>query len=124
MDTGPSFSGINMEHQFKQFGLPRGPRTGNQRRKRGLNYLQDLRRRGGLGHQEWASVMLSIPELDFYVLTKRYPDLISPDQQIANKAMDKFLRSPESAPYRVRDTDKPNVIRQSSIIMPKDLKNG
>jgi len=112
------------ENQFRDFGLPRGTRTGNPQRRKGLDYLRSLRARGGLHHQEWGTVMLSIPELDFYVITKRYPDMLSPDMEIANKAMDKFLRSPESAPYRVRDTDKPGVIRQSSIVMPRDLKNG
>lgn len=111
-------------NQFRKFGLPRGPKTGNAQRRKGLDYLRSLRAGGGLGHQEWASVMLSIPELDFYVITNRYPDMLSPDPEISNKAFDKFLRSPESAPYRVRDTDKPGVNRTSSIIVPKDIRNG
>jgi hypothetical protein len=59
-----------------------------------------------LGHQPWGSTILQIPELDFYVLVKRYPDLMSADAEISTRAYDKFLRSPESEPYRVRTTDK------------------
>lgn len=105
-------------HQFKQFGLPRGTKQGNQHRKRGLNALQDIRNNGGLGHNEFGSVVLSIPELDFYVLARRFPDLVAPDPETNRKAWDKFLVSPESAPYRTRNTDRKGVIRQSSIVVP------
>lgn len=107
-----------LPHQFKEHGMPKGSRKGNAQRKAGLNALQDMRNSGGLGHNEFGSVVLSIPELDFYVLSRRYPDLVAPDAETNKKAWDRFLASPESAPYRTRTTDRKGVIRQSSIIVP------
>jgi hypothetical protein len=95
------------EHQFKKFGFPDGTKKGNAGRKEILNLNKELRNlTDPLGHSPWGSIILQIPELDFYVLVKRYPDLMSPDAEISTRAYDKFLRSPESLPYRVRNTDK------------------
>ena len=51
---------------------------------------------------EWARWALSIPQLDHYYLCKTYPDLASPDKHTREKALAKFMASPESAPYKVR----------------------
>ena len=51
---------------------------------------------------EWARWALSIPQLDHYYLCKKYPDLASPDKHTREKALAKFMASPESAPYKVR----------------------
>jgi hypothetical protein len=109
-------------NQLERFGAPRGTRHGNPQRKAGLNYLNNLRNDGGLGHQEWASVVLSIPELDFIVLCKRFPELQSPDAEINRRAWERFLVSSDSAPYRVRTTDGKGKARQSSIIKPERLR--
>lgn len=93
-------------------------RNGNVKRRKGLDELRKLRNDGGLGHQDFGSVVLSIPELDFAVLQRRYPDLISRDNETNKRAWLKFLASPESAPYRVRDTDGKGKQRQSSVIVP------
>jgi hypothetical protein len=93
--------------QFKLYGFPSGSKKGNAGRKEVLNLNKELRNlTNPLGHQPWGSTILQIPELDFYVLVKRYPDLMSADAEISTRAYDKFLRSPESEPYRVRTTDK------------------
>jgi hypothetical protein len=78
---------------------------GNTDRKNGLGFLQRLRNRGGAQHQDFGAVELSIPELDFYVITSRYPDLMSPDAEISTKAWNKFIRSSESAIYRTKSTN-------------------
>ena len=47
-----------------------------------------------------AGVELSIPEMDYAVLKIRYPELNSRDATERTKAWQKFIRSPESEPYR------------------------
>jgi len=51
---------------------------------------------------EWARWTLSIPQLDWYYLTKKYPDLTSLDKKTRETALAKFMASSESAPYKVR----------------------
>ena len=46
--------------------------------------------------------VLAIPVLDDYLLKKKYPDLNSPDKQIREIALARFMASSESAPYKVR----------------------
>lgn len=46
--------------------------------------------------------VLAIPELDHAILIKKYPDLASPDKDIKQRALAKFMASSESAPYKVR----------------------
>ena len=46
--------------------------------------------------------ILAIPELDHIHLLKKYPDLAAPDREIRQRALAKFMASPESAPYKVR----------------------
>jgi hypothetical protein len=105
-------------HQYKMFGLPNdGTKRGNADRRAVLEQNKQLRNRANpLGHNEWCSSVLHIPELDFYVIANRYPDMLSPDAEISRKAIDKFLRSSESLPYRVRNTDRPGVIHPSRVV--------
>jgi hypothetical protein len=92
--------------QHKEFGFPDfATHTGNASRDAGLDMLKELRLNGGAPHQDWGSVVLSIPPLDFVVITARYPELASLDHEINHKAWGRFLASSESKPYRVRDTD-------------------
>lgn len=60
---------------------------------------QDLMPQDRPGLGRWA---LSIPEEDWLRLSKKYPDLTCRDAQIRTKAMEKFIQSEESKPYRLR----------------------
>lgn len=51
----------------------------------------------------WARWTMSIPQLDWYYLCKKYPDLASQDKHTREAALAKFMASSESAPYKVRD---------------------
>ncbi len=91
--------------QFKQFGFPDGgTHTGNKDRAAHLAMVRSIREGnapaprhlGGLAGME-----LSIPELDYYVLVQRFPDLRSPDHEIKRNAWLKFLNGPLSEPYRI-----------------------
>ena len=65
----------------------------NQRLRNAPDTLNDL---------SFGRVALSIPELDHYHLLKKYPDLGSNDREIKQRALAKFMASPESEPYKVR----------------------
>lgn len=90
--------------QFRMFGLPTdGTKKGNAYRREVLNLNKEIRNSiEPLGHLPWGSSMLQIPELDYYVLIRRFPELNSPDAEIKTKSWDKFARSTASEPYRVR----------------------
>jgi hypothetical protein len=47
--------------------------------------------------------MLSIPFEDYLALQVKYPELASPDGQIKTRAYKRFMASPESKPYRLRE---------------------
>jgi hypothetical protein len=49
---------------------------------------------------DFGAVLLTIPELDYYVLLARFPDLASQDAEIKTRAWKKFARDPASLPYR------------------------
>lgn len=68
-----------------------------------LEIVADTRRepvadREGLGR--WA---LSVPYEDWLILKRKYPDLGARDGQIRTRAWQRFIQSPESYPYRMRD---------------------
>jgi hypothetical protein len=94
----------------KRFGVPEFvSHTGNQMRRAVLETNKQFRNAAEQApHMDFGSIVLTLPELDFYVLARRYPDLVSPDPEISTKAWDKFLRSSESQPYKVRATDGKN----------------
>ena len=50
----------------------------------------------------WARWSMSIPQLDWEHLKRKYPDLASQDKQIRETALAKFMASSESTPYKVR----------------------
>ena len=58
-----------------------------------------------MGHLDDASIMGRIPEGDFYILLRRFPELNSPDPTENNNAWEKFWRSSVSEPYRIRRND-------------------
>lgn len=92
------------ESPFKRFGLPAGPSLGNQGRAGLLEHLNNMRTGYAppAAKLEWGAHLLSIPELDYYVLIERFPDLKSPDHEIKRKAWLKFAKSDASLPYRAR----------------------
>lgn len=49
----------------------------------------------------FAAIELSIPELDYYVIVQRFPDLRSADPEIKRKAWMTFKNDPASEPYRI-----------------------
>lgn len=88
--------------QFKRFGLPQGPARGNPDRALHLKQLADIRsgRQDAPQKMDFGAVLLSIPELDYYVLLQRFPDLAAPDAEIKLRAWKKFAKDPASLPYR------------------------
>jgi hypothetical protein len=49
---------------------------------------------------DFGAHLLTIPELDYYVLIHRFPDLQSLDAEIKTRAWKKFARDAASLPYR------------------------
>lgn len=93
-------------NQFNRFGMPGGPSTPNRGRADHLQFL--AKRRNGMGparvqtdEGSFGYAALSIPELDYYVLVIRYPELNSKDPDEQRKAWQKFCRDDASLPYRV-----------------------
>jgi hypothetical protein len=92
--------------QFKRFGLPAGSARGNPGRAAHLRRIQHIREGTG-GHEKprdntaLGQMVLSIPELDYYVLIRRFPDLESPDGEIRKAAWLKFIKDDASLPYRI-----------------------
>lgn len=86
---------------------PGRKRSPNQARQELLSFLQRRRQSGARpavlptdeGTIGYAALM--IPELDFFVLQQRFPDLASKDAQIRTRAWQKFMRGPLSEIYRV-----------------------
>lgn len=95
-----------IRNQFETFGMPGGPDTPNKGRADHLENLSRRRREQGTAKVSatdgaFGYAALSIPELDYYVLVVRFPDLRSKDAEIKRKAWQKFCRDDASLPYRV-----------------------
>jgi len=68
-----------------------------------LERNQELRRNpGALQDLSFGRLALSIPELDYWHLRKKYPDMFEGDAETRQRALARFCASPESAPYKVR----------------------
>lgn len=92
--------------RFGESILKVASRAPNPERKRVLELNQSVRQaHEQMAHLDIGSLVLQIPELDYYVLMRRFPELDSRDAEIQRKAWDKFLRDPRSEPYRVRRND-------------------
>ena len=91
-----------MASQFKDHGFPetRGP---NAERQKHLAFVDRVRIEETAGPREFMQPMLSIPPLDWAVLRRRFPELVSSDPQIQKIAFDVFLAHPASEPYRVKE---------------------
>ncbi len=72
-------------------------------RERLLERNAKLRREGGLADLSFAGHALRIPEIDYYQLRQKYPDLNAPDAEIRTKAWRAFEASSEADPYRTSD---------------------
>ena len=55
---------------------------------------------------EWGALALNIPELHYWRLVKKYPDLKSVHGPTKTAAWKKFLNSSESDPYRYHDRNR------------------
>jgi len=88
--------------QFRDFGFPeaRGP---NAERRKHLELLQRVRIEKTPRDLEFMQPMCSIPPLDWAVLKRRFPELISPDPQIKTNAWRVFMAHPASEPYRTTE---------------------
>lgn len=62
-----------------------------------------LRREGGLANLTFAEHALRIPEIDYYQLKDRHPELASMDPEIRTRAWRAFVASSEADPYRTKD---------------------
>jgi len=91
-----------MSNQFKDHGFPetRGP---NRERQKHLAFLDRVRIEKTAGNREFMQPMCSIPALDWAVLKRRFPELISQDAQIKTNAWRVFMAHPASEPYRTRE---------------------
>lgn len=92
-----------MDSQYKQFGFPE-TREPNAERRRHLEFINRVRIEQTASTREFMGPMACIPALDWAVLKVRFPELISPDQQIQKQAWDVFMAHPASEPYRTKET--------------------
>ena len=96
----------DMSKRFRDAMLAAMPKAPNQERKRVLELNQSMRdAQEQMGHLDMGTLVLSIPELDYAILIRRFPELNAPDAETQKRAWEKFLRDPRSAPYRVRRND-------------------
>ena len=51
---------------------------------------------------DWMRQEFSFPELDYWRLRKKYPDLFEGAIEDRKRALSKFLKSPESEAYRLK----------------------
>ena len=67
-------------------------------------FAAELRKEGGVRDRDGLGrLALTIPPGDYQALRRANPDLASSDAKVRTAAWKKFMRSPESLPYRVRD---------------------
>lgn len=55
-----------------------------------------------LRNLSFGALALKIPEIDLYVLWKKYPELNSTDRMTRRNAWRRFINSSEADPFRVR----------------------
>ncbi len=91
-----------MASQYKKHGFPetRGP---NRQRRNFLNFLDRVRIEDTARVLDFMAPMASIPALDWAVLKRRFPELVSRDPQIQKHAWDVFMAHPASEPYRTKE---------------------
>lgn len=89
-------------NQYDDFGMPEGPAVGNPMRRAVLYCAKKFREgRAKLRHMGFGGAIGLIPELDYYVLCERFPDLRSPDPEIQTKAWKDLLNGPLGEEYNL-----------------------
>lgn len=58
-----------------------------------------------MGHLDCGSITMRIPEADFYILMRRFPELNSTDPATNKRAWEWLERQPFAEKYRVRRND-------------------
>ena len=91
-----------MSNQHNEHGFPeiRGP---NAARRNHLEFLDRVRIEKTATPREFMQPMCSIPPLDWAVLKRRFPELISPDHEIKTNAWRVFMAHPASEQYRTNE---------------------
>lgn len=93
--------------QFERFGLPGDhalKREAKKNRYQHLKFVQSVRegtRPKPRDDTQLGRVALSIPDLDFAVITVRFPALVSRDNKERTAAWKEFMKSPLAEIYRV-----------------------
>jgi hypothetical protein len=81
-------------------------RGGHPSRQAALQANAEMRKgRVGGVPDDWGYVALNVPVSDMRILQVRFPELASPNADVQHRAWQRFIRSPESAPYKVRRND-------------------
>lgn len=97
------------EKVFSEIALKEMPREGGSsvHSAQVLEQNRRLRENGGASTSvlDWGYVALVIPPAHMRVLRMRYPDLASPDPEVRKAFILRFMRMPESEPYKVRKND-------------------
>lgn len=91
-----------MASQYHEHGFPeeRGP---NRERHKHLEFMQRVRIEETSRDLEFMHPVMCFPPLDWAVIKRRFPELISPDPQIQRLAWEVFEAHPASEPYRVKE---------------------
>ena len=91
-----------MFNQHKEFGFPeaRGP---NRERHKHLEFMQRVRIEETPRDLEFMHPIMCFPPLDWAVIKRRFPELISHDPQIQRQAWAVFAAHPASEPYRAKE---------------------
>jgi len=89
--------------QYKELGFPDkekiGPGLGG--RDQLLENVKQIRDSKTKGWTDWGHLALRIPEVDYAILMRLFPDLNSPDHEIKRIAWAKFFMNPLCAPYKI-----------------------
>ena len=78
-----------------------------------MDATNELRKNeGALKPLGWGALSLRIPDIDYVKLVKKYPDLMSPNNEQKRAAWLRFMGSSEADPYRVTDRKRaPRITR-------------
>ena len=74
-----------------------------------LEENQRIRIEEPLKHLGWGSWVLCVPELHWWRLKKKYPDLNAPHGPTRTKAWLKLMASPEGDQYRVKERNRARI---------------
>lgn len=72
----------------------------------------------------WGRVELEIPELDYWMLVRKNPELISADGETKTRAWKKFIANPDNRKYRVRGTGRYDNRSWGGVTWPENPAGG